>query len=157
MIKERDCRQCGIVFQGGPRAWYCPDCRHVRRLESQARMRKYGAKRPIGSSDSCIACNNKYIVQSGNQKYCKDCAPEEIAKMDNQLSLEYYNKNKDTINPKRYKARKKERWCVICGNKLEPNTQKITCSEECHKQRIRQHQRKSDKKRRTKKKATSLT
>jgi rubrerythrin len=27
VIRTRTCRQCGKEFQGGPRAWYCPECR----------------------------------------------------------------------------------------------------------------------------------
>ena len=38
VIKDRVCRQCGAVFQGGPRAWYCPECAYdaVREVDRPA-------------------------------------------------------------------------------------------------------------------------
>lgn len=32
-LRMRVCRQCGIEFMGGPRAWYCPTCRIERQRE----------------------------------------------------------------------------------------------------------------------------
>lgn len=33
---DRICRTCGAQFSGGPRAWYCPDCRRERaRIQKQ--------------------------------------------------------------------------------------------------------------------------
>lgn len=30
-IRPRTCRECGATFDGGPRAWYCPNCRAIRK------------------------------------------------------------------------------------------------------------------------------
>ena len=38
-LKPRVCRQCGATFLGGPRAWYCPDCRAERRAEADRRAK----------------------------------------------------------------------------------------------------------------------
>lgn len=32
-IYDRTCIRCSRSFQGGPRAWYCPDCRKERQRE----------------------------------------------------------------------------------------------------------------------------
>lgn len=79
VIRDRVCRQCGTVFSGGPRAWYCPECRQKRRQEQNRRFKQQkkatgSAQRPLGSTDKCISCGAEYIVQSGNQRYCKNCA-----------------------------------------------------------------------------------
>lgn len=34
-LRMRVCRQCGIEFMGGPRAWYCPTCRIERQREQE--------------------------------------------------------------------------------------------------------------------------
>ena len=48
-LRMRVCRQCGIEFMGGPRAWYCPTCRIDRQREQgrkcKQRQRK-GQTRP---------------------------------------------------------------------------------------------------------------
>lgn len=103
-IYERTCQQCGVSFQGGPRAWYCPDCRLQRKNQTTAdyRNRKRAGKvREIGSIDICQNCGEKYVVNSGLQRYCKKCAPEMIKELDQRQGMEYYRKNKDKINPTR--------------------------------------------------------
>lgn len=44
VVRPRTCRQCGTTFEGGPRAWYCPACRELRRREAQAKYREKGRK-----------------------------------------------------------------------------------------------------------------
>lgn len=45
-LATRTCRQCGVKFTGGPRAWYCPECREARVKEQRKQCRKNGPKRP---------------------------------------------------------------------------------------------------------------
>ena len=55
-IKERECRECGKKFEGGPRAWYCPQCRETRRAESKrknAENRKNGTLKSPGKEMIC--------------------------------------------------------------------------------------------------------
>lgn len=33
VVRLRTCRECGSQFYGGPRAWYCPECRE--KVESE--------------------------------------------------------------------------------------------------------------------------
>lgn len=103
-MRDRICRQCGATFKGGPRAWYCPACRIERHRET---LRGFKANRPLGSTDICLICGNEYIVKAGRQKYCPDCAAEQLREADRKQGLEYYRKNKETINPARNKRRRK--------------------------------------------------
>ncbi len=121
-IYDRKCKQCGCIFSGGPRAWYCPECRNDRRAEYSRRAaerRRTGRTRQIGSTDVCVVCGRPYYVTCGLQKYCPDCAPAAYAKIDAAQGLEYYRKNKSQINPKRYEKRKsapkRSGHCVLCG------------------------------------------
>ena len=111
VVKPRICRQCGAVFDGGPRAWYCPACRLVRSREADARKRKKGRKaaRPLGGIDKCTVCGKEYVVKSGRQKYCPDCAYEAVRKVDRPASRAWNQANKETYYPARNEKRRKER------------------------------------------------
>lgn len=131
-IYARLCRECGKSFQGGPRAWYCPDCRKTREKERAARYRKDGYQRPLGSTDYCRHCGKQYIVQSGLQRYCKECGEENRKLVDRRQSLNYYRQHKDAINPRRNERRRvPERMCVICGKLFRSHGRQIVCSEQC--------------------------
>lgn len=130
---------------GGPRAWYCTECRDERRKEAKKRYKqrkKLGLTRKLGSQDTCKYCGKKYVVESGQQVMCLDCKPEQYAKHDRESSIEFYHNNKEKLNPKRYKKRRiGVRKCEICGNKYNVTTKAITCSTECRKIRINKKQR----------------
>ncbi len=70
------CRECGTEFEGGPRAWYCPECRLERKRESLRCFRKNGPARPLGTTDICVRCGKQYIVTGWRQKYCPDCSAD---------------------------------------------------------------------------------
>lgn len=117
-MHPRTCRECGIIFIGGPRAWYCPKCREIRRATTNAEYRqrkKEGKVREIGSTDKCLNCGEKYIVNAGLQKYCEKCAPEMMKELDRAQGMNYYNANKDKINPVRMVARRKKKYCKKCA------------------------------------------
>lgn len=141
-IYDRECRYCGITFKGGPRAWYCPECRRLREAERAKKYRNDGFQRHLGDIDICKNCGKKYIVQSGPQKYCPDCKIEMERKLGAKQSLEYYNKNKDEINPKRNERRRAiEKSCVVCGKLFySPDCSKC-CSEECSHELLKSNQR----------------
>ena len=77
-IRPRVCRECGQTFSGGPRAWYCPECRAGRKKEQKHRYQTAKAARPLGSTDTCVVCGKPYTVASSRQKYCPDCAAEAV-------------------------------------------------------------------------------
>lgn len=120
-IYPRTCVECGRSFMGGPRAWYCPDCRAIRGKKTNAAYRarkREGKAREIGSADICKNCGKKYIVVGSLQKYCPECAPEMIKALDRVQGLEYYKKNKGTINPTRKIVRRKPNFCEKCGKPI---------------------------------------
>lgn len=111
VVKDRVCRLCGVVFPGGPRAWYCPACREERKREAQRRFRAKGRKadRQIGSTDTCTRCGKEYIVNSARQKYCPDCSYDGVREVDRAASLKWNKSHKDTYYPERNEKRRCER------------------------------------------------
>ncbi len=133
IYNNRVCRTCGTVFSGGPRAWYCPECRLERQRARGRYHSKYGYERHIGDIDICKNCGAEYVVNSGMQIYCENCRDEMRRQIDNQQGTEYYYKldndallrrknrrrelypqTKDKINAAR-RARHPETYCVKCG------------------------------------------
>lgn len=137
MITPKTCRQCGATFPGGPRAWYCPNCR-AERIRAADRLRKrLGPARPLGSTDVCPVCGGKYTVIIGNQKYCPACARPAVMAIDRAQGLAYYTANKDEINPARNaKRRVPPKACPECGAPVTGG--RVRCAGECarkHKNR----------------------
>lgn len=99
-LLARICRECGIEFLGGPRAWYCPKCRLIRKKEADKRMkqkRKTLDYIPLGSVIHCKMCGKETIKNSGQQLYCPECAPVHLKEIDNAQSLEWKRKHPDKI------------------------------------------------------------
>lgn len=132
-INDRTCKQCGIVFPGGPRAWYCPSCRYARMLDADKRRRKNGTARPIGSTDKCTICGNDYFVNSARQRYCKDCAASATAENVQKRSREYNAENKDRLGRQKQESRHNRNVCIICGAIYDATSPAVTCSPECAK------------------------
>jgi predicted Zn-ribbon and HTH transcriptional regulator len=111
VVKPRTCRECGAVFDGGPRAWYCPACRLARQREADARRRAKGRKadRPLGSTDKCVVCGKEYVVNSARQKYCPECAYDAVREVDRPASRAWNREHKDTYYPAKNEKRRKER------------------------------------------------
>ena len=134
----RECIQCGAAFKGGPRAWYCPECRKERQkqINRESRQRQAeGKQRKIGSTGICENCGKPYIVASANQKWCPDCKDEMLKEVDRTQSLEYYYENKETINPARNTRRRAPaRRCAICGRDFAAQGNKKYCSPECYEE-----------------------
>ena len=148
MIQQRICRTCSRSFEGGPRAYYCPECRAERQRASwreYRRRKKTGDIRPLGSIDRCERCGKDYTVNGPNQRFCPDCQPIHAVEYDRKTSLEFYHANKERINPIRYERRRIDpvRPCIICGT-LFPHrgTVRITCSKECEREHNRRQRKK---------------
>lgn len=107
--------------------------------------KRNGPARPIGSVDYCIACGLPYTVRSGLQKYCPNCAEKEIKKNDRAKGLEYYNQNKDKINPARNAKRATpltEHRCKICGKTFLGYRNRTLCDNpECKRENARRWNR----------------
>ena len=94
-MEARTCKTCGISFLGGPRAFYCPECRQERRKEQNKRYKERKKNSyiiPLGSVIQCESCGCDIIKCSGLQRFCKQCAKKHIKIIDNQQSLTW-NKN----------------------------------------------------------------
>lgn len=111
VVKPRTCRECGAVFEGGPRAWYCPECRANRKKDAEKRYRAKGRKadRPLGSTDKCTVCGKEYVVNSARQKYCPECAYDAVREVDRPASRAWNREHKDTYYPAKNEKRRKER------------------------------------------------
>lgn len=137
-IAPRTCRECGATFDGGPRAWYCPECREVRKKLQKVRYndrRKRGLSLSLGESiGRCEVCGREFVYVAARQRYCADCAQEAWKASDRRQGLEWYHKHMD-LGKRR--ERRKERYvkkpptsCPVCGGKLE-RSQKSYCTERC--------------------------
>ena len=149
MITAKTCKQCNKSFQGGPRAWYCPACRAERVRERDREQKLYGARRPLGSVDTCVICGKKYIVESGLQKYCPACKTEAVKAVDRKQGLEYYNANKDEINPVRMVKRRKPELipCARCGKLIAHRGTPQKYCEDCLPEIKKEWQNGADKRR----------
>lgn len=137
MIQNRTCRECSRSFKGGPRAYYCPECRYERQKkrdrERQAKKRKgIGAERPLGSLDKCERCKKEYTVNAGLQRFCENCQIAHKLEYDHSRAMPKYEKSKERLNPARnYRRRVGERNCDWCGNAYTQTNKQLTCSAEC--------------------------
>ena len=135
VIRQRTCRTCGVVFPGGPRAWYCPSCRVERRRQrdrEQRQRKAAGTVRQLGSIAYCEACGQPYVVASGIQRYCPDCAPVLLREHKNEQSKAW---NAANLKPEERRAvrqaSKAEIPCPVCGRMFVPTGPVQTCSGDC--------------------------
>lgn len=137
MLQNRICKACGIEFIGGPRAYYCKTCREERRKfasKEYKERKKKGTVRAIGNIDICDICGEKYIVNSGQQRFCSNCQKSHNLEHDRATGLKYYHENKDNINPIRNIRRQiGPVKCEWCGKEFISHTKQNTCSDECKK------------------------
>ena len=139
MLLDRICVRCNINFKGGPRAYFCPECRIIRRRETcnkyRARKRK-GLTRKIGGIDKCERCGNNYTVEAGLQRFCIDCKLVHKLEYDRTTGLKYYHISKDISNPIRNLRRQiGPIKCYWCGKEFISHVGSFTCSTECSKKR----------------------
>lgn len=145
-VTDRICRQCGTTFPGGPRAWYCPDCRAERRRAGNAKRGK--PARLLGSEDLCVVCGDPYIVKSSRQKYCPACAPEAVGRVVREHKRQYAADRADQIAEYKSSMSSNRHVCIICGNVFDFDRPTVTCSPDCDKIRRQRNQRAADAKRR---------
>ena len=129
--KERTRRRSGASFPGGPRAWYCPDCRRERAKESKTRIRRTGPVRPLGSVDLCEVCGKPYTVNGSRQRYCPDCAEEAVKAVVRPHKAAYMREDPEQVKAWKDPLRGSRTRCVICRKVFTANTKTNTCSEGC--------------------------
>lgn len=141
----RTCRRCGGVFDGGPRAWYCPDCRKVRQRLYKARAkenRKRGKSITLGESiGKCEVCGKEFVYASARQRYCPYCAKEAWKASDRGQGIEYYHANNTeekrterNKNRREVYSRRPRKKCKACGKEIPLGSyRKRYCSAGCAK------------------------
>lgn len=152
VIRPRTCIVCRSIFDGGPRASYCPACRDVRKKQAKKayqQRKAVGNVRPIGSTDICANCGCEYTVNSGLQRYCPACAEVVVADTVNAHAREYAATEAQRAKRAERKRELAEdrKVCVICGNPIQSHTTTVTCSPECADIRLRELRRRADKRR----------
>ncbi len=131
-VRQRICVECGRSFCGGPAARRCPECRAERIREQNRRYKREGPQRRRGSTDYCVRCGKPYIVESGTQHYCPECAPGAYRELDRAASLRWERENTTPEERKQVRqAASAERICAVCGKAFVPRDASITCSKEC--------------------------
>ena len=133
-LLKRVCKLCGPTFEGGPNAFYCPDCRAIHKRELRQSLRRQESGRQIGSLAPCNRCGEPYLVKSGSHKYCAKCAKENIReKRVKATSVP----RAPVIRPTRPPKEPKITTCVVCGKQFKANGH-ITCSPTCRLLRLQQ-------------------
>lgn len=146
-LRQRVCKDCGATFTGYPSSKRCPDCQAAADRDAARRYARNGAARPIGSTDICQKCGAEYIVNSGLQKYCKDCSEAAIREKISARKRAYNASNKSWLYPLKEENRSNRNVCIICGTVFDASTARVTCSQECDKRRRKLNQDKADIKR----------
>lgn len=147
VLRERTCKICGASFMGYPRSFFCPACSAERKRRQKKKYNRRNPARPIGSVDICEACGNPYIVNSGRQRYCPECAEKRVRENIREHKREYMAKYADKSRELKLDTRGKRYICPICGKEYEKHTSASTCSPECEKELRRRRQNRADIKR----------
>ena len=142
-IRMRVCQDCGIKFMGGPRAKRCPNCREIAYKEHNKKSSV--AKRKLGSIDVCKMCGKEYVVNSGRQKYCKECARTAILEWQKEHKKDYEKNNPEQRNQKYRKRAQQKKLCKYCLREIHSRSD--YCSEYCKKEAVKIQSAKSDMKR----------
>ena len=141
VLRERVCIDCGAVFVGDPKSKRCPDCRLSARRKNDAAYHRNSAARPIGSTDLCEKCGQPYIVNSGRQRYCKDCAPASVSANVRDAKRIYAKDYAVRLGDSRSDIRRRSKICLFCGAVFQPGTTRVTCSPECEDKLRKQRQK----------------
>ncbi len=128
-VAPRECPDCGRVFLALPRQRRCPGCQRRLERERSRDNRRFGARRPLGSTDACEACGKPYVVKGGAQRYCPDCA-EEARRANARAKARARMRDKAKAGAQR-PPRTTPRACVICGAPFAGKGPRKTCSEAC--------------------------
>lgn len=153
-MAPRVCRQCGKTFLGGPRAWYCPDCRAERNKKA---VREYRQRKKAGHSivlgktiGHCARCGKEFVYAAARQKYCKECAEEASAEVDRIQGRGWLRRTVEKHGRRyadeRNAAKRLDRTnCIDCGAPLEPGhgASRMYCKD-CKRLHLRYSRYKTD-------------
>ena len=141
MIQSRCCHTCGATFEGGPRAFYCPQCRIARQKHAShtyKKRKRAGHVRTLGSHDRCAQCGHDYLVTGGLQRFCPTCAESHRRVHDRIRKLAYYRAHRHRINIQRNARRRQGlTHCAECSMPFDAQgTARKTCSDAHRRARI---------------------
>ena len=136
------CPICGTVEQRHIKSKLCAACQAEKDKKTYAEFvsrSRAGKSRKIGEKYPCEACGQLYVLCSGKQRYCKDCAEKEVGAHVRQAAIDRYNEAKagdpDFLRKRqerREKADEETRMCVVCGKSFVSSTNlRLYCSKEC--------------------------
>lgn len=152
------CPICGTIEQRHIKSKLCAACQAEKDKKTYAEFvsrSRAGKSRKIGEKYPCEACGQLYVLCSGKQRYCKDCAEKEVGAHVRQAAIDRYNEAK-AVDPdflrkrqeRRAKADEETRMCVVCGKIFVSSTNlRLYCSKECQEKGTRAQSRESDKER----------
>lgn len=142
VLRERTCKICGTSFIGYPRSFFCPECSAERKKQQRKKYKGNHAARPLGSVDICENCGKEYIVKSGRQRFCPECAEMAVKENIRLHKREYMAENSEKAKQLKADTRGKRYICPVCGKEFEKHSPQITCSQECEKEyrRIKQNE-----------------
>lgn len=153
--KVMTCQDCGCEYYGHIKTIRCPECQMEAdaRHNAEYRQRKSaGHNREIGSIDLCEHCGAEYIVNSGMQRYCKDCSEKVIKQHLNEASRSW-NKKAYSDPEKRAKKNENKRakqklfFCSICDHPFFGLGRQMYCSDECRSAGYKAYQQRRSKER----------
>ena len=147
VLRERICKICGASFTGYPRSFFCPECSAERKKRQKKIYNQRKPSRPLGSVDTCESCGKQYIVNSGRQRYCPECAEMKVKENIRAHKRGYMAENSGKSRELKADTRGKRYICPICGKEFEKHTSAATCSPECEKELKRRRQNRADIKR----------
>ena len=162
-FKTLICPICGKVEERHIKCKLCAACQEEKKKKAYAEWklrRAAGKTRTIGELYPCEACGKLYMLCSGTQRYCPDCAEKEFSANMRKAAIQRYEaaKSKDPDFLEKRQQRKPLpdadwRACVVCGKAFKSDgTFTLYCSAECKQIGKKAQNIESDKARRINKK-----
>jgi endogenous inhibitor of DNA gyrase (YacG/DUF329 family) len=68
-MKDRECQMCGDLFNGTPKARFCPSCKRIKNLRYKRKTEGWKGT-VLGEGRECAECGKSFIVRAGAQKFC---------------------------------------------------------------------------------------
>lgn len=156
--RNKICIDCGKEFVGGILSLRCESCERnaaIQRSKEYRQRKKAGNAREIGSTDICINCGKRYIVNGSLQRYCPECSREHQLEHWRAATSAWREINmKDPEKRAARNARKRdkpplENHCQVCGKDITGATKGTKyCSEICKRKAANERRRKKYKEKR---------
>lgn len=136
------CVDCGKLIRHPIKCIRCEDCQRAINAERSRAQARNGAVRPLGSIDKCKRCGKEYVVNSGTQRYCKECAQTAMHENIRKHKAAYMTKQRADAEKyaeikRRNRVVPKTVECAYCGKAFVCPTNAIYCTPEQRAERNR--------------------